>query len=698
MRILHLLLAAAGAAAANTSLAPLTFPVSSADPVLSFAPVGPRSPDTQGGTDPGNAPTGANSVPPADGWEMTYSDVNLPLSNITFNTLGAGRPKRTSSKSGATVTLKFVGTGVVFYGNSSDRTGYGVRVDGFPVNTAGGDAGLLVNVSGLPYAQHQAILTVNSGTIDFYSAAIVTALQTQGFAAEKANVSTVSTVTGANKALNPAWVATSTGGTPWAGRWDWAGTAWDHVGTTGQDATLQYSVPANTSYLALYGGTAGWNGDYQVSFVPALSSENTGTRASQYNLWRGQDVLLWAGPLDPAVKYDLWLKTLLSNWWIDVSQVRTWSALDGAASAPKDDKKSSTPIGAIVGGVVGGVLALLAIIALVIFLRRRNRQKESPLDILDSDMYEYHPPGAAQHHPQTPPVGEEHALLTPFTSAPPTSPSIVGSGSGSGSTPALVVSTKYGYTPRPEITRQETDAGAVVNVVPPSYDPQWAAGSGAAGGSPYAASLRASTFTPANELAAFGDLLLAHASAPAICAALDAWRANANVTLFVPPEDGGETLALLASEPALIRHLYTDGTTRSIEPGRDFIFGGSLIPGQTRTASGLAYTDGTTRSIEPGRDFIFGGSLIPGQTRTASGLAVNPWRRNTGGDPPVRDFLTFAGVDGADLVAEVLPTTVWLGMDERETGWGNASWVYRIDRGVGFGRAHAPVDVTPAGR
>ncbi|WOO85474.1 uncharacterized protein LOC62_07G008973 [Vanrija pseudolonga] len=485
-----LVLATAASAAANqTSLTPLTFPVSAADPVLAFSPVGPRTPDTQGGTDAANAPTGANSVAPADGWDMSYSGVDLPLANITFSTLGAGVPKRTTSYSGATVALKFIGTGVVFYGNTTDSAGFSVKVDGFPVNSAGTN-GLLVNVTNLPYTQHQAILTVNSGTLDFYSASILTALQTEGITSDKVNVTTVSTVTGANKTLNPVFTAMSTGGTPWAGRWDWAGTSWDHVGTTGQDATLAYSVPANTSYLALYGGTSGWNGDYQVSFTPALSSEATGTRGSEYNLWRGQDVLLWAGPLDPATKYDVVLKTLLANWWIDVSQVRTWSALNGTADAnggngggKADEKKSSTNIGAIVGGVVGGVVALLAIAALVFFLRRKkaSKPKASPLDILDSDMYEYNPQSATRPAQLTPPASEEHALLTPFTapltstSSAPASHSAGASQSGAG-TPPLVASTKYGFS-RPEITHQETDAGAVVNVVPPSYNPDWAAGS-----------------------------------------------------------------------------------------------------------------------------------------------------------------------------------------------------------------------------
>lgn len=57
------------------------------------------------------------------------------------------------------------------------------------------------------------------------------------------------------------------------------------------------------------------------------------------------------------------------------------------------------------------------------------------------------------------------------------SASHTGSGPSSVSTPPLVASTKYGFQPRPEITHQETDGGAVVNVVPPSYNPDWAAGS-----------------------------------------------------------------------------------------------------------------------------------------------------------------------------------------------------------------------------
>ncbi|WOO85475.1 uncharacterized protein LOC62_07G008974 [Vanrija pseudolonga] len=166
--------------------------------------------------------------------------------------------------------------------------------------------------------------------------------------------------------------------------------------------------------------------------------------------------------------------------------------------------------------------------------------------------------------------------------------------------------------------------------------------------STYAASLRASTFNAANNLTAWGDLLVAHADLAPICAALLFWRAHeGNVTIFVPPEDGGETLALLASQPELITNLYTDGTTRS------------LVPGQ---------------------DFIYAGSTVGGTTRTASGFAVHPWRRVVASYPApppyVRDFLTFSDVNGTDVTAEVRLANIWLGMNDRETGNGNASYVY----------------------
>jgi hypothetical protein len=117
---------------------------------------------------------------------------------------------------------------------------------------------------------------------------------------------------------------------------------------------------------------------------------STGARGSEYSTWRGQDVVLWAGPIDPSKNYTMVLKTLLSNWWIDISKVKTWSALDESKGKPPTDDasgstKKSTPIGAIVGGVVGGVVALLALGFLLWFMRRRKRARVSPLDILDRD-------------------------------------------------------------------------------------------------------------------------------------------------------------------------------------------------------------------------------------------------------------------------------------------------------------------------
>lgn len=187
----------------------------------------------------------------------------------------------------------------------------------------------------------------------------------------------------------------------------------------------------------------------------------------------------------------------------------------------------------------------------------------------------------------------------------------------------------------------------------------------------YATSLRASTFNTANNLTAFGDLLVGNADKAAICAALQFWRAHeGNVTLFVPPEDGGETLALLATQPELITNLVRAVCSSSVERGRGE---SGLTPAQ--------YTDGTTRSLVPGQDFIYAGSTVGGTTRTASGFAVHPWRRNVASPPApgpyVRDFLTFDGAaNGTDVTAEVRLANIWLGMNDRETGFGNASYVY----------------------
>jgi hypothetical protein len=164
--------------AANLTLSPFDIDISVANPVMRFAPIGPRTPDTQGQTNPDNEPTGAASVL-TGGWELSYSDTDVPFENVTFTTLGVGTPKRSTNTSGATVTLDWVGTGIFFYGNTTDAAGFDVSVDGFPTNV-NGTGGVLGGVTNLPFKQHQAVLTVTSGTLDLYSATITTALQTEG--------------------------------------------------------------------------------------------------------------------------------------------------------------------------------------------------------------------------------------------------------------------------------------------------------------------------------------------------------------------------------------------------------------------------------------------------------------------------------------------------------------------------------------
>lgn len=273
-------------------------------------------------------------------------------------------------------------------------------------------------------------------------------------------------------------------------------------------------MPANTTFLALYGGTSGWNGDYQVTFTPDPSYNDKNSRGSEYSTWRGEDVVLWAGPLDPTQKYDMKLQTLLDNWWIDVSKVKVWSALPDNSSAPQ---KKSTPIGAIVGGVVGGLALIgLLLLAFLLIRRRKNRPSESHIDILDDDYVyptPYHTgqnagnryvsqtfadtskPGLETEYigrPQTlertetdlSTPGQENAFLLDYSqSRSQTGTSSSGSASHTQSGRPLTVvggigsGIKQAGGPRPqprEITRQETDGGTIVNLVPPSYDPSWA--------------------------------------------------------------------------------------------------------------------------------------------------------------------------------------------------------------------------------
>lgn len=166
------------AASANTTLVPFEFTFSAVDPVLQYAPIGPRTADTQGGTSAANAPTGASSVT-TDGWEITYSGTDIPADKVTYTTIGSGTPKRSTSTAGATVSVSWVGTGLWFYGNSTDANGFSVTVDGFPTNINNTN-GILGGIQNLPYKQHQAQLKVQSGTLDLYTVTILAGLETEG--------------------------------------------------------------------------------------------------------------------------------------------------------------------------------------------------------------------------------------------------------------------------------------------------------------------------------------------------------------------------------------------------------------------------------------------------------------------------------------------------------------------------------------
>jgi hypothetical protein len=165
-------------AAAEVTLAPFEFTFSAVDPVLHYSPIGNRTGDTQGGTSATNAPSGARSLT-EDGWEITYSGTNIAADQVTATTIGSGTPKRSTSTVGATVTLSWVGTGLWFYGTSSDANGFSVTVDGFPTNINNTD-GVLGGIQNLPYKQHSAELKVRSGTIDLTTVTILTGFDTEG--------------------------------------------------------------------------------------------------------------------------------------------------------------------------------------------------------------------------------------------------------------------------------------------------------------------------------------------------------------------------------------------------------------------------------------------------------------------------------------------------------------------------------------
>lgn len=173
----NLLLLGVVITAAQAASHPFNFTLSAVDPLLRYEPIGIRTADTKGGTDPSNAPTGAASQT-AKGWELSYSGVDIPAANVTFYTLGEGTPKRSTNSPDATVTVNWTGTGIWFKGNATDAADFQVTVDGHPtlVNSA---KGVLGGVADLPYVVHTAVLKVNSGTVDVLGATITTNVEAE---------------------------------------------------------------------------------------------------------------------------------------------------------------------------------------------------------------------------------------------------------------------------------------------------------------------------------------------------------------------------------------------------------------------------------------------------------------------------------------------------------------------------------------
>ncbi|CAK9783698.1 hypothetical protein CC85DRAFT_285549 [Cutaneotrichosporon oleaginosum] len=319
------------------------------------------------------------------GWNETYSEASWGEYNT--RALPDGDSAFVTSYAGATVGVSWVGTGAYFHGTGGDVA---VSVDGKDVYSGGMG---VVGVGGLPYAAHNATLTVRGGTVSVTNLTLTTIIGGAGAVDIDAEINALDKDTNTNKELTV------------VGRWGesttfcgsmqnetWSSTncvRWDSLGTEQNGASLAMRSPPNASIALLSGAVGSEHDAYTVVVDPAPPHSPPSVSGSAARAWMGPGNLLYYGSLDPTQRYNIRIQFVgkgVLEWgrahFIVTQGGEMWSpVLSGVDDSrgietPADEQnRSNTPIGAIIGAVIGGLTLLLLLGG--IWWRRRRRARSS---------------------------------------------------------------------------------------------------------------------------------------------------------------------------------------------------------------------------------------------------------------------------------------------------------------------------------
>ncbi|KAF7332241.1 hypothetical protein MKEN_00105100 [Mycena kentingensis (nom. inval.)] len=321
--------------------------------------------------------------PEREAWDSTHST----------NNLASGTSSHTTTLSGASASLDFVGSAISIYG-SATAGAYSTQLDGGAAVAGNPSGSLLASFSGLNgSAKHTITLRATQSQSLTLSYATFT-VRSNAAPSSMSNTTTVAVTAGVNNTFTTdSMFSTSSNTNNYH-----EDNGYTRIDTNSAGASMSFSV-SNTSALFVYGTTNWDHQTYSIELNPPAGASDGARIFNGTSKWFVLDNLVFfESGLDPTKTYNIKMTNLIDGSYSDIHSVvamnlpveenngtgtSSGSVPDPTAtSLPSKASTTAKTVGIAVGSVV--VLAALLLFAFICYRRRakkRRRHDESlPLD------------------------------------------------------------------------------------------------------------------------------------------------------------------------------------------------------------------------------------------------------------------------------------------------------------------------------
>ncbi|KAF7301872.1 hypothetical protein MIND_00753100 [Mycena indigotica] len=320
----------------------------------------------------------------SSGWSSDFSPEPPYDPTHASSNLASGVSSHTTTLSGATARLSFVGTAVSIYGAGTSGA-YSTTLDNGPEDAGNPSGSLLATYGALNGSvMHTITLKATQGqslTLSHAEFAV-----RSNIASNSISNSTVVAVTAGPNNTFTTNSFFSTTGTGIANFHQDAG--YTRIDTNGAGSTLEFSC-SKTSALFVY-GTSNWDHQtYSVELNPPGASRGARIFNATSKWFVLDNLVYFESGLDPAQTYNIKMTNLIQGSYLDIHSVLMMNlpplSRDPSSSGspppstsnpslPSTSKSSNT--GQIVGIAVGAVVIVAALLLFgVLCLRRRSRKR-----------------------------------------------------------------------------------------------------------------------------------------------------------------------------------------------------------------------------------------------------------------------------------------------------------------------------------